>query len=90
VESAPEVRVARIRDMAALLQELDKTANYYRAAIYLRCLVVRLCGRSFRAMAQKPCASAQLDAEFVKVLNGRFPGCSNSRCESWCATSRRC
>ena len=75
VESAPEVRVSRIRDMAALLQELDKTANYYRAAIYLRCLVVRLCGRSFRGfLSAKNLLPEvrQLDAEFVKVLNGPF------------------
>jgi enolase len=75
VISAPEVRVSRIRDMAALLQELDKTANYYRAAIYLRCLVVRLCGRSFHGfLSAKNLLPEvrQLDAEFVKVLNGPF------------------
>jgi enolase len=75
VESAPQVRVSRIRDMTALLQELDKTANYYQAAIYLRCLVVRLCGRSFRGfLSAKNLLPEvrQLDAEFVKVLNGPF------------------
>jgi hypothetical protein len=71
----PEVRISRIRDMAALVRELDTSANYYRAAVYLRCLVVRLCGQSFSgflgAKNLRPEVS-QLNAEIVKVLNGPF------------------
>ena len=75
VDSMPEIRIWRIRDMAALLKELQKSANYYRAAILLRCLVVRLCGRSFQgflgAKNLRPEVS-QLNTEIINVLNGPF------------------
>ena len=58
-----------------LLKELQRSANYYRAAILLRCLVVRLCGRSFRgflgAKNLRPEVS-QLNTEIINVLNGPF------------------
>jgi enolase len=75
VESVPEGRVARVRDMVTLLRELETSPNYYRAAVYLRTLVVRLCGKSFSgflgAKNLRPEVS-QLDAEIVKVLDGPF------------------
>jgi hypothetical protein len=75
VDSMPNIRIWRIRDMAALLKELQRSANYYRAAILLRCLVVRLCGRSFRgflgAKNLRPEVS-QLNTEIINVLNGPF------------------
>jgi len=75
VDSMPDIRIWRIRDMAALLKELQRSANYYRAAILLRCLVVRLCGRSFRgflgAKNLRPEVS-QLNTEIINVLNGPF------------------
>ena len=75
VDALPEFRVARIRDMVALLRELEQTPNYYRAAVYLRSLVVRLCGRSFSgflgAKNLRPEVS-QLNAEIVKVLDLPF------------------
>jgi hypothetical protein len=75
VEALPEFRVARIRDMVALLRELKQTPNYYRAAVYLRSLVVRLCGRSFSgflgAKNLRPEVN-QLNAEIVKVLDLPF------------------
>ena len=75
VEALPEFRVARIRDMVALLRELKQTPNYYRAAVYLRSLVVRLCGKSFSgflgAKNLRPEVN-QLNAEIVKVLDLPF------------------
>ncbi len=75
VDSMPDIRIWRIRDMANLLKELQSSANYYRAAILLRCLVVRLCGRSFRgflgAKNLRPEVS-QLNTEIINVLNGPF------------------
>ncbi len=75
VDSMPDIRIWRIRDMAALLKELQRSANYYRAAILLRCLVVRLCGQSFRgflgAKNLRPEVS-QLNTEIINVLNGPF------------------
>jgi phosphohistidine swiveling domain-containing protein len=75
VDTIPEVRISRIRDMVSQLRELETTANYYRAAIHLRCLVVRLCEHSFRgflgAKNLRP-EVRQLGEEIAKLLNGPF------------------
>jgi len=75
VDAIPEIRISRVRDMTALLKELGASANYYGAAIYLRGIVVRLCGRSFRGFLDAKNLRSevhQLNAEIVEVLNCPF------------------
>ena len=75
VDAMPEIRISRIRDMAALLKELGASANYYGAAIYLRGIVMRLCGHSFRGFLEAKNLRSevhQLNAEIVKVLDCPF------------------
>jgi phosphohistidine swiveling domain-containing protein len=75
VDAIPEIRISRIRDMAALLKELGASANYYGAAIYLRGIVMRLCGHSFRGFYDAKNLRSevhQLNAEIVEVLKCPF------------------
>jgi enolase len=75
LDAIPEIRISRIRDMAAMLKELGASANYYGAAIYLRGIVMRLCGHSFRGFLEAKNLRSevhQLNAEIVKVLDCPF------------------
>jgi len=75
VDAIPEIRISRVRDMTALLKELGASANYYGAAIYLRGIVMRLCGHSFRGFLDAKNLRSevhQLNSEIVEVLNCPF------------------
>jgi len=75
MDAIPEIRISRVRDMTALLKELGASANYYGAAIYLRGIVMRLCGHSFRGFLDAKNLRSevhQLNTEIVEVLNCPF------------------
>jgi len=75
VDAIPKIRISRVRDMTALLHELGASANYYGAAIYLRGIVMRLCGHSFRGFLDAKNLRSevhQLNTEIIGVLNCPF------------------
>jgi len=75
LESPPEVRIARLRDLALLMERLNECGSRYEAVHLLRILVVRLCSASFQgfpgAKNLQP-EALKLRAELARLLNGPF------------------
>ncbi|MBI3939652.1 MAG: hypothetical protein HY315_02350 [Acidobacteria bacterium] len=74
-EQAVPIQIARIRDMASLLERINACVNRNEVVYGLRCLAARLCSLPFEAFLEarnlQPEVS-NLIAQLVRLLNGPF------------------
>jgi len=71
----PDIRLTRIRDVAALLQRLNRCGSRHEAVYYLRVLVSRLCAADFQGFFSAKNLQPevrQLNKELVELLDGPF------------------
>jgi len=71
----PDIRLTRIRDVAALLQRLNRCGSRHEAVYYLRVLVSRLCSSSFQGFFSAKNLQPEvrnLNQELVQLLDGPF------------------
>jgi hypothetical protein len=71
----PDIRPTRIRDVAALLQRLNRCGSRHEAVYYLRVLVSHLCGSSFQGFFSAKNLQPEvrsLNTELVELLDGPF------------------
>ncbi|MGD8328845.1 MAG: PEP/pyruvate-binding domain-containing protein, partial [Acidobacteriota bacterium] len=71
----PDIRLTRIRDVAALLQRLNRCGSRHEAVYYLRVLVSRLCAADFQGFFSAKNLQPevrQLNKELIELLDGPF------------------
>ena len=80
-EQVQQPRIARIRDIASLLQNVNETTNRNEALYLLRCLVARLCNLTVKTYLGAKNLQPEvnnLNAQLLQYLNGwlcrRLPG----------------
>lgn len=75
VDDMPGIQVARLRDLAGLLQRLNSCGSRHEAVYILRFLVARLCSSSYRGMPGaknlKP-EIVRVRSELAEFMNGPF------------------
>ena len=75
VDDMPSIQIARLRDLAGLLQRLNSCGSRHEAVYILRFLVARLCSSSYRGMPGaknlKPEIS-RVRSELAEFMNGPF------------------
>ncbi len=75
IDDMPAIQVARLRDLAALLNRLNNCGSRHEAVYLLRFLVARLCSSSYRGMPGAKNLQPEISRvrrELAEFMNGPF------------------